>query len=76
MKKCGKRSIAAIMAGLLAIGSFQSFAAEREPQIKIVDMTTEYQTNPLGIDTDCVRFGWKMESDKIGSRQTAYEIRV
>ncbi|MGM9552299.1 MAG: family 78 glycoside hydrolase catalytic domain [Clostridia bacterium] len=44
--------------------------------MKIMDMTVEYQTNPIGIDTDCVRFGWKMVSDKIGSRQTAYEIRV
>ncbi len=43
---------------------------------KITGLTTDYQTNPLGIETDGIRFGWQMDSSVIGTRQTAYQIKV
>lgn len=43
---------------------------------KITGLTTDYQTNPLGIETDGIRFGWQMDSSVIGAKQTAYQIKV
>lgn len=45
-------------------------------QTKIMDLKTEYLSNPIGIDTDLVRFMWRMESNEIGVQQAAYQIRV
>ena len=42
----------------------------------IVDTTTNYRENPIGIDTDSLRFGWRMESNLIGQQQAAYEINL
>ena len=42
---------------------------------RITDLTVNYRENPLSIDT-VPRFGWKMQSEIIGQRQTAYEISV
>ena len=40
------------------------------------DLTCEYMTDPLGLDTQKPRFGWKMISGKTGAAQSAYEIEV
>jgi len=42
----------------------------------IKDLRVEYMKNPVGIDVTHPRFSWKMESDKIGAYQEAYEIIV
>lgn len=41
---------------------------------KIVNITCEYRTNPLGIDVTAPRFGWQLHSDLPGVQQTAYRI--
>ena len=42
---------------------------------KIFDLTVNYKTNPIGIEgIPC--FSWKMEDDKQGQKQTAYQIQV
>jgi alpha-L-rhamnosidase len=46
----------------------QSFHLER--------LRTEYSTNPLGIDEPTPRLSWILHSDRRGTMQTAYEIRV
>ncbi|WP_270739929.1 family 78 glycoside hydrolase catalytic domain [Massilioclostridium coli] len=43
---------------------------------EITDMTTNYQAEPLGIETDNLRFGWQMQSNIIGIEQTSYQIVV
>lgn len=40
----------------------------------ITHLTTEYRTNPLGIDVRSPRFSWRLETDRPGARQTAYRI--
>src|SRR4051812_11143461 len=40
----------------------------------ITNLTCEYRTNPLGIDTTRPRFSWQMQTDRQGARQTAYRI--
>src|SRR3984893_17216955 len=39
-------------------------------------LKTEYQENPLGIDTAKPRFSWRLTSQARGAGQSAYEIRV
>lgn len=41
----------------------------------ITDLTVNYEKNPIGIDHTPL-FGWRMESDIEGQRQTAYRINV
>src|SRR4051812_25016977 len=41
---------------------------------KIINLTCEYRTNPLGIDVTQPRFAWQMETDRQGARQTAYRV--
>ena len=42
----------------------------------IYDLTTEDMVDPVGVDTEKPLFGWKMKSDVIGQKQTAYQITV
>lgn len=44
--------------------------------LKIKDLTTEYQKNPIGIDTKNPRFSWKLDSDQKNTMQKAYHIVV
>ena len=48
----------------------------KKDDTKIIGLTTEYMKNPIGIDTGRIRFGWKMESQKIGTMQSAYQVKV
>ena len=43
-----------------------------------VELTTERETSPVGLDTAQPRFSWKMkpEAGKVGQQQTAYRILV
>jgi alpha-L-rhamnosidase len=41
-----------------------------------VELTCEYVTNPLGIDSTRPRFSWVLQSDRRGEMQSAYQILV
>jgi hypothetical protein len=40
----------------------------------LTDLTTEYRTNPLGIDVPTPRFAWKLQTDQQGARQTSSRV--
>ncbi|MCL2165467.1 MAG: glycoside hydrolase family 78 protein, partial [Oscillospiraceae bacterium] len=42
----------------------------------LTNLTVNYRENPLGIETDNLRFGWIMDSNVIGIAQSAYQIVV
>lgn len=42
--------------------------------LKIYDLRTEYLKNPIGIDAECPRFSWKLESDRQGVVQKTWRI--
>ncbi len=44
--------------------------------VRVLSLRTEYKENPLGIDVANPRLSWKLTSDRRGTMQTAYEIRV
>jgi hypothetical protein len=45
-------------------------------QMKIVDLTCEYKSNPIGIDHTQPALSWKIQSSKHNVAQTAYQILV
>ena len=44
--------------------------------LRVVDLKTEYAEDPLGIDADRPRFGWKLRSNRHGMLQSAYRVVV
>lgn len=63
------------MAGGIGTGGTAS-AAPASDRTSLSGLTVEHRTNPLGVDTDEPRFGWRMASSARGRRQTAYQILV
>ncbi|MFD7924180.1 family 78 glycoside hydrolase catalytic domain [Streptomyces sp. NPDC059740] len=63
------------MAG--GIGSGGGAAAAPLPHgTAVTGLTVEHRTDPLGVDADRPRFGWRMTSTVRGRRQSAYRILV
>lgn len=48
---------------------------EKFQNLKVTDLKSEYETNPIGIDLE-PQFSWRLESDQRGILQTAYRIIV
>jgi alpha-L-rhamnosidase len=46
------------------------------PALKITDLKCEYATNPIGMDVLYPQLSWKIESEKRGTLQSAYQILV
>jgi alpha-L-rhamnosidase len=40
----------------------------------VTHLTTEYRHNPLGIDVQQPRFAWKLQTDRQGARQVAWQL--
>jgi len=45
-------------------------------QVKVVNLLTENQTNPIGLDVQQPRFSWQLVSEQRNISQTAYEITI
>ncbi len=45
-------------------------------KLQLAELTTEYQTNPIGLDVTQPRFSWILVSPQRDILQTAYELRV
>ncbi|MGA2231391.1 MAG: family 78 glycoside hydrolase catalytic domain [Tepidisphaeraceae bacterium] len=67
------RTSAMAVVALLATVSL-SFAADSP--VQLTQLTVEHMTNPIGIGIAQPRFSWKLQSDRPGEVQTAYEIRA
>ncbi len=52
------------------------FTSSAVAALSVSDLRCEYKTNPIGIQVEKPRLSWKIESDKNGVMQSAYEIRV
>ncbi|GAB2572632.1 glycoside hydrolase family 78 protein [Gracilibacillus alcaliphilus] len=44
--------------------------------VKVVNLRTEYQFNPIGIDVRIPRISWKLEAEQKGVLQQSYRIQV
>ena len=79
--KAIRKAAAALLASCLLVsttlpGLASTLSADSAAQTSILDLTTEYLENPIGIDTDTPRFGWRMQSNLIGQMQQAYEVTL
>lgn len=45
-------------------------------QTEVEGLICEYRRNPVGIDVRNPRLSWQMKTDRMGARQTAYQIRA
>jgi alpha-L-rhamnosidase len=75
---CGLISTLAINRRLWTVGCCLVFAAPlvAETTVQVREPRVEYRANPLGVDVAKPRFSWILESERRGSRQTAYQILV
>ncbi|MCI8497049.1 MAG: family 78 glycoside hydrolase catalytic domain, partial [Clostridiales bacterium] len=79
-----KHTMKSILSVLLCLTMIFSMAAASavpatavgEADFLLTGLTTEYQEEPVGLDTDTPRFSWKMLSNRIGAKQTAYQVIV
>lgn len=77
MKK--KKVLALLLAATIVSGSsFGGFAVpvRAASDLSVVDLTVDYQKNPVGMDARDVKFSWAMESGAVGAAQKSYQIRV
>ena len=49
---------------------------EVKNQLNLVNLTTEYLSDPVGLQTDKPSFGWQFETNIRDQRQTAYQVLV
>lgn len=68
-----KRELSSVFLLLLTLCIITAFGL-RESQV--VNLVTEYHTNPIGIDIEKPRLSWQLNSNKQNVLQTAYEIRT
>jgi alpha-L-rhamnosidase len=51
-------------------------AAPAAPAPSVTALRTEYAANPMGIDERAPRLSWQLQSERRGTTQSAYQIRV
>ena len=50
--------------------------AEQQAELTTSELSCEYATNPLGVDTPRPRFGWLLQSEQRSQLQSAYRVLV
>src|SRR5882757_6204659 len=61
---------------LAASGSVLFSCAQHNPPARVSGLQCEYLFNPLGIDSRHPRLSWKLDDQRQGARQTAYQLLV
>ena len=61
---------------LIGCVALVSFATANAQSFHVENLRTEYAKNPIGLDEPAPRLSWILHSDRRGTMQTAYEIRV
>ena len=64
-----------VLTGTFSLGMPAQVHAQGEP-VRVVELRTEYETDPVGIDSKAPRMSWRLTSSRRGVAQTAYQIRV
>jgi alpha-L-rhamnosidase len=77
MAKAAKVLVAGWAALVLAVSVLLVIpAAGAATSLKAAGLTLEYRSNPMGIDVERPRLGWRMVSDQRGETQSAYRVLV
>jgi alpha-L-rhamnosidase len=67
------RTIAIVVIAILISASI-AFAADSP--VHLIELTAEHMEHPVGIGVVCPRLSWKLQSDRPGEVQSAYEVRA
>lgn len=62
--------------GVLLLWTVLLVGCSDNSSLSLYDLRCENLVNPSAIDSDCPHFSWKLSSDKPGTFQTHYEIRI
>ncbi|WP_406502297.1 family 78 glycoside hydrolase catalytic domain [Streptomyces sp. NBC_00500] len=65
-----------VVAGVVGGSAAAQAAPSRRPDAAVTGLTVEHRTDPLGVDAERPRFGWRMRSGSRGRSQGAYQILV
>ena len=77
MGKFLKRLLAATLsAALLLPSAGLAPVTAADSDVKIVNLRTDYETAPMGLDTENPVFSWEMQSALRGVEQTHYQVEV
>ena len=60
----------------LLISLFLMAALGASAQLQVTSLTTDYKTNPVGIDNPVPELSWVIQSDQQNTMQESYEIRA
>ena len=71
------RSIASILAVCMLFTMAFTVSATDQTlyTMEILDLTVNNRTNPQGLDDDTPFFGWRMDSNLVGQKQTATAVK-
>ena len=58
------------------LASMTAHCAEQQAELATSELSCEYATNPLGVDTPRPRFGWLLKSEQRAQLQSAYRVLV
>ncbi|MEE0928624.1 MAG: hypothetical protein UIG59_05485, partial [Acutalibacteraceae bacterium] len=61
------------LVGMCAVGATTN---DQTDNMSIYGMTVNDITDPIGIDSEIPTFSWKLQSNEIGQKQTAYRLTV
>jgi len=64
--------LVAVMVASQAVGAVEAEAY----RLTVHDLTVEYKSDPLGIDTPRPRLGWKLDANRRAVSQAAYQVQV
>ncbi len=70
-----KKLLALLCAAAVTLPSGGIYAKENDLMTELCSLTVNYMSEPLGIDGPAT-FGWKMKSNLIGQKQTAYRVNL
>ncbi len=61
---------------LLALALASPLHAQPVSPVRVTVLTTEHFVNPVGLGDTVPRLSWKLQSDRAGEKQTAYEVHA
>jgi alpha-L-rhamnosidase len=69
-------TVLVLVTGVTAMASSAQKPSPAMAPLSVVELRTEYASNPIGIDVRAPRLSWKLHSAARGVAQTAYQVQV
>ena len=76
LKRKGVLTLVLIVCQLIGLFSVCLPVLAEPAAVTVYDLTVNDTVNPIGIDTETPTFGWKLQSNTVGQKQTGYRLEV